>query len=108
MLVRGHREKESIIRGRRPWTQGVYCNRTPTALEQKWTEQESRRAENPKNPLDKRDFRQSRTQQETRDLTYKEGVAGSNSASPTHKTPAKGSILRAKRGVAAEYLLPGS
>jgi hypothetical protein len=55
---------------------GVYCNRTPTALEQKWTEQESRRAENPKNPLDKRDFRQSRTQQETRDLTYKEGVAG--------------------------------
>ncbi len=62
---------------------GVYCNRTPTALEQKWTEQESRRAENPKNPLDKRIFRQSRTQQETRDLTYKEGVAGSNRASST-------------------------
>jgi hypothetical protein len=61
---------------------GVYCNRTATGLEQNWTEQESRGAESPKNPLDKRDFRQSRTQQVTRDLTYKEGVAGSNPTSP--------------------------
>src|SRR5215210_6622355 len=61
----------------------IYCNRTATRLEQKWTEQESGGAEDPKNPLDKRFFRHSRIQQETPDLTYKEGVAGSNPASPT-------------------------
>jgi hypothetical protein len=60
-----------------------YCNRTATRPEQTRTEQKSAGTKNPENSLDKRILRQSRTQQETCDLTYKEGVAGSNPASPT-------------------------
>jgi hypothetical protein len=71
-----------------------YCNRTATGLVQNRTEQECGGIENPENPLDKQDSRQSRTHQETRDLTYKEGVAGSNPASPTQKS----SYLQVKSG----------
>src|SRR5829696_6775461 len=38
-------------------------------------------------------FRQGSTHQESLDITYKEGVAGSNSASPTYKSPANSGIL---------------
>jgi hypothetical protein len=60
-----------------------YCNRTATRSEQNRTEQESRGAGNSENPLDKRKFRQNRTQKEARNLTDKEEVPGSSPGRPT-------------------------
>jgi hypothetical protein len=62
------------------------CNHAATGAVHTRTEQESNSARNAKNRLDKRIFRQNRTYPESFDLTYKEGVAGSNPASPTIKT----------------------
>ena len=50
-------------------------------------------------------FRQGRTQPESVDRTYKEGVAGSNSASPTYKSPANSGISRTRRK--GREVLPG-
>jgi hypothetical protein len=64
-----------------------YCNRTATRLEQNRTEQKSRGAGNPENPLGTREFRQNRTQKEACNLTDKEEVPGSSPGRPTFKTP---------------------
>jgi hypothetical protein len=49
------------------------------------------------NRLYKLYFRQNRTHPESADLTYKEGVAGSNPASPTTKLPANNVICARKK-----------
>jgi hypothetical protein len=59
------------------------CNHAATGAGRTRTEQKNNAMENAKNCLDKRDFRQGSTHLGRFDLTYKEGVAGSNPASPT-------------------------
>jgi hypothetical protein len=59
------------------------CNRAATGAGHIWTEQENAGARNGKTAHFCEIFRQGRTHQESFDITYKEGVAGSNPASPT-------------------------
>ncbi|MDQ3286131.1 MAG: hypothetical protein M3P92_10610, partial [Actinomycetota bacterium] len=57
---------------------------TATRARHTRTEQENYGRRNGKNRLDKRIFRQNRIYPKSFDQTYKEGVAGSNPASPTY------------------------
>ncbi len=66
----------------REGTSWLYCNRTATKLEQGQAGQESGATDNSEYHLCKRIVGHSGTQQETPYLTYKEGVTGSNPASP--------------------------
>jgi hypothetical protein len=61
------------------------CNRAETEAGHTRTEQENNGARNARNRLDKRDFSTGQYLPESVDLTYKEGGAGSNLASPTQR-----------------------
>jgi len=76
------------------------CNRAATGAGHTRTEQENDDAKSAKHCLDKRDFRQGSTHPESFDLTYKEGVAGTNLALPTKVK--KGCVLREKRSTYEE------